>query len=59
MNIKFNLKSNNYYNVCRHMLIMTKHHFAYNLWDFKWLLLDDKSNTYIDVNQLSRKLVVS
>jgi len=27
-------------------------------WDFKWLLLDDKSNPYIDENKISRKLVV-
>jgi len=41
--------------VCRHMLIASKHHFTYNKWDFKWLLLDDKSNPYIKVNQFSRK----
>jgi len=45
------------YFIYRHMSTMTKHHFAYNLWDFKWLLLDDKSNPYIDVNQISCKLV--
>ncbi len=27
-------------------------------WDSKWLLLDDKSNPYIDENKISRKLVV-
>ncbi len=29
-----------------------KHHFTCNEWDFKWLLLDDNSNAYIDVNHL-------
>jgi len=41
------------------MLIATKHHFAYNYWDFICLSLDDKSNPYIDVNQFKRKLVAS
>jgi len=41
------------------MLITTKHHFACDLWDFKWLFLDDKSNPYINVNQFSHKLFAS
>jgi len=45
--------------VCRYMLISIKHHFAYNQWDFKWLLLDDKSNPHIDVDQFNRKLITS
>jgi len=45
--------------VYRHMLIVIKQHFAYNQWDFKWLLLDVKSNTYIDVNQFNYKLIKS
>jgi hypothetical protein len=46
-------------NVYEHMLIMIKHHFVCNEWEFKWLLLDDKLNPYIDVNQFSRKLITS
>jgi len=41
------------------MLIMTKHQFAYDQWDFKWLFLNDKFNPYIDVNQFNRRLVTS
>ncbi len=40
------------------MLIVIKHHFVYNQWDFKWLLFDDKANPYIDVNQFNCKLVM-
>jgi hypothetical protein len=43
--------------VYKYMLIMMKHHFACDQWDFKWLLLDDKSNPYIDLNQFNCKLV--
>jgi hypothetical protein len=45
--------------IYKHMLIGTKHHFACDQWDFKWLLLDGKFNPYKDVNQFSRKLVAS
>jgi hypothetical protein len=45
--------------VYRHMLIVTKHHFACDYWDFRWLFLDDKSNPYIDVNQFSHRLIAS
>jgi hypothetical protein len=41
------------------MLIITKHHFAYDYWDFIWLFLDDKFNPYINVNQFSHKVVVN
>ncbi len=41
------------------MLIVTKHHFACNLWGFRWLFLDHKSNPYIDVNQFSFILVAN
>jgi hypothetical protein len=44
--------------VYKHMLIVVKHHSTCDWWDFRWLLLDDKSNPYIDGNQFSHKLVV-
>jgi hypothetical protein len=40
------------------MLIATKRHFDCHQWDFRWLLFDDKLNTYIDVNQFNRKPIV-
>jgi len=41
MNIKFNHKSNNYrIDVYKYMLMVTKHHFACDYWDFRWLFLD-------------------
>jgi len=44
--------------VYRCMLIATKRHFDCHQWDFRWLLFDDKLNTYIDVNQFNRKPIV-
>ncbi len=41
------------------MLIATKHHFVFDYLNFKWLLLDDNSNPYIDANQFSRRVVAS
>ncbi len=41
------------------MLVAIKHQFACDKWEFKCLILDDKLNAYIDINQFSRRLVTS